>query len=245
MAKDVANDLSYFLSLDEKDKDYLGSIRHWEQLKVGFEQPKIWLKDLDYAHISSVEVQTLPSKRIYTEKDGKLFPLGSLLPEGRLPSVMWTPISRAFPVSRPSLNHNYFGLTKTMEIRLITSENEQESVASLFPVKQLGKYLESAPAIRLKPLKWTLLDKHHALVLGTPLLPVAGVTYWQEGRSLLPAGFKLELHALNEHLTSLAGAEGNDLVLWDPSGNYTLIREDQWEQLSLSSFRLTSSINQP
>jgi hypothetical protein len=243
MAKDASNDLSYFLLLDEKDKSYLGSIRHWENLKVGFDEGRVWVKDLDYTQMSSVEVQTLPSKKIYTEKEGKLFPVGSLLPEGRLPAVMWTPVGRAFPVSRPSLNHNYFGLNETIEIRLIASEHEQDSQASLCSLEQLGAYLESAPAIRLKPLKWTIFDDRYAIVLGTPLLPVAGTAYWIDGSFLLPAGFQLELQVLNRELEQVIGVEKGDYVLWDRSGNYTVIKATEWEELSLSSFRLTMKNN--
>lgn len=240
MAKDAANDLSYFLLLDEKYRDYLGSVRHWEQPKVGFDEQQIWLKDLDYAQVCSVEVQTLPSKKIYTEKDGKLFPLGSLLPEGRVPSVMWTPISRAFPVSKPALNHHYFGISESIEVRLVPSANEQEAVASLFSLNQLENYLQSASSARLKSLKWTLLDRRYALVLGTPLLSLTGTAYWKAGRSLFPAGFQLELEVLNEELFTMTGAEPTDLILWDVSGNYTLLKANCWEQLSLSSVRLTN-----
>jgi len=239
MAKDVANNLNYFLLLDEKDQSYLGSIRHWENLKVGFDEQRIWLKDLDYAQMLSVEIQTLPSKKIYSEKEGKLFPVGSLLPEGRVPSVMWTPIDRAFPVKMPSLNHNYFGLNDSIEIQLVETANEQASYALLVSLKDLESYLETAASVRLKDLSWTILNEKNALIIGTPILPLEGAAFWLDGQFLFPAGFSLELRSLNRQLETLLEIGAGDLVLWHVSGTYTLIRENELESLTRSSFQLT------
>jgi hypothetical protein len=152
---------------------------------------------------------------------------------------MWTAIDRAFPVKMPSLNHNYFGLSESIEIQLVETEKEQESKALLVSLAQLESYLKMAASIRLKQLSWTILNEKNALVIGTPVLPLEGTAFWMDGQFLFPTGFRLELHSLNKQLVSLLEVEKGDWVLWDISGNYTLIKESELESLTWSSFQLT------
>ena len=44
MATNVSNDLSYYVVIARKDKEDLANIRHWQNLKVGFDGDFIWLK---------------------------------------------------------------------------------------------------------------------------------------------------------------------------------------------------------
>lgn len=238
MANDAANNLTYFLLLEEDQKSFLGGIRNWDNLKVGFNEQGIWVKDFDYAQIQAIEVKTIPHKKVFYEKNGRLFPLDSLLPEGIVPSVIWTSIERALPVTLPSLNHNYFGLDDSLVIRLVPAENEKESVAMIVDLDLLGAYLEYSSTVRLKNLSWCILNDYTACIVGTPLLSIKGAVFWQQGVFLLPAGFDFELHSIKEELGKVLEVTGRDRMVWLENGSYFKLSYSDLQPLSLASFRM-------
>ncbi|MGV3611959.1 MAG: hypothetical protein ACO1N0_13465 [Fluviicola sp.] len=238
MANHAADNLNYFLLLEADHQWYLGAIRHWNNLKVGFDEQGIWIKEFDYAQIQSVEVKTIPYKKVFYEKNGRLFPLNSLLPEGTVPALIWTPIDRAIPVTLPALNHNYFGVNEPLTMRLVAAESEQESVAMIVDLDVLGNYLEQVPEVRLKNLSWCILDDYTACVLGTPLLSVQGEVFWQSDVFLIPSGFELELHALKEALKQLLEVSDSDRILWLKSGKILKVAHTDLKPLSRASFRM-------
>lgn len=239
MAKDASNDLTYFLSIDASKSADLASIRHWGSLKLAFEENLIWVKDLDYSQMNSVTVKSIPFHHSYEAKDGKLFPLNSLLPERTVPSLLWTPIERALPVELPDLNHNYFGCDQKLGCSLVKSDVEQSVIASLHSLDALMAYASSAPNVRLKNLEWVLLSDESVLVYGTPLLPLTGTVFWLYENHLLPAGTDFELPILSEAFYNILQPETPSVVLWKEDAGYQLLARSSFQQLSLSSIRLT------
>jgi hypothetical protein len=237
MAQHLANDISYYLSVAVSHKDTLGSIRHWSQLKIGYEEELIWIKDLSFAQMDALEVKSLPQKSLYYAKDQKLFPLGSLLPERYIPSLLWTPIERGLPLQLPALNHNYFGLTEPIHIELTLSHVEQEAFALLTPLAVLQEYIRMAPEIRLKNLDWVLVGKEKSLVLRTPLLPIQGQVFWRKGNSLLPAGYDFVQYSLHTFIENLINPDQDQWIVWNTDSSYFSIPKRYVEALSLSSFR--------
>jgi hypothetical protein len=238
MASDAADNLNYFLLLEEDHQLFLGGIRHWNNLKVGFNEQGIWIKDFDYAQIQSTEVKTIPFKKVFYEKNGRLFPLNSLLPEGIVPTLIWTPIDRAIPIVLPSLNHNYFGVNEPLTIRLVAAESEKESVAMIVDLDILVDYLEHVSEVRLKNLLWCILDDYTACIVGTPLLSIQGEVFWQSDVFLIPSGFDLELYVLKEELKNLLEVGDSDRIIWLRSGNYLKLAHSDLQPLSRASFRM-------
>lgn len=239
MAIDTTGSISYYLSLAGEHAAYLGTIRHWENLKIAYEGNVVWVKDLSPVQVDSLEVKSIPFKELYYAQDGKLFLKGSLLPSRNLPSLLWTPIGRGLAVTLPAYNHNYFGLTGNVNIRLAPSEKETESLALRVNINVLQNYIVTAPAIRLEGLQWTVLGAIEALLLGAPLLPLQGQAFWRRGDFLLPAGFDLELYAVSDDLSQLLNPEGDSWILWQEDGRYSKLDKQAFTPLSISSFRLT------
>ena len=117
-------------------------------------------------------------KTIYYESNGKLCLLNSLLPERKIPSLLWTPIERAIPIKLPSFNHNYFGITEKVTLTLVPSDTEHEAEVMVLTVSKLKTYIETAPDVRFKQLSWALLNNDLVMVAGKPLLPIDGNVYW-------------------------------------------------------------------
>lgn len=242
MEKDTPSDLIYFLWIDEHYKNDLAHIRHWNNLKVAFDDNGIWLKDFDYVQINSVEVKSIPFKHIFYAKNGKLFPLNSLLPNRNIPSLLWTPISRALPVVLPSFNHNYFGITETVTLSLVPSNEEIEAKILITTMADLDKYIQNAPSIRLKNLFWAVLNTDQAFILGQPMLPILGEAYWQKEDFVIPVGYNFDNPILTKVLNNNINPQKEALIIWDSSNCYFLINKCDLRPLSLSSFRLTKQI---
>lgn len=240
MAEDASNRISYYLALDRSYLDACGQIRCWDNLKAGFEDNLLWIKDFDYAQILSPEVKTIPFKMVYYEKEGKLFQMDHVLPDRRVPSILWTPIQRAFPIELPSFNHNYFGIQEKIALKLIPSETEHPSAAMMISLESLAIYLEQAPAVRLAGIKWIVIDARSALLVGVPLLPISGDVYqiWKD--FLIPAGYQFDLHLLAGRLNKKLNPNGKYWVVWDRDSRYFLVNKSDLASLSLASFRATN-----
>jgi len=231
----------YFLEIKKEHKDFLGSIRHWDNLKTAFETDIIWIKDFSLEQINAAEIQQIPYKKVYELKEHLLFEKNSLLPSKKLPSgLLWTPILRALPVSLPKFNHNYFGIDQKLQISIKPSEAIKEAYALLVDYNELKLYIETAPKFRLEPLQWVVLDKS-ALILGNPLLPIKGNTYWLDHDFLLPTGYHFEWFALTKTIQEKLNPSGENLILWNLDNSYSTIPKTTIKQLSISSFRLTFS----
>ena len=239
MAQDAADGVSYYLAVGRNHDEDLARIRHWNNVKIGHEENTTWAKELDYAQINSVEVRSLPSKTIYYEKESKLFLLQSLLPDRIVPSLLWTPIGRAIQVKLPSFNHNYFGLNERIEVRMIRHDYEAKAVAMVTDLEILRSYIESAPSIRLEQMRWTILERSQAFLLGKPLLPLPGNTFWQRKDMLIPAGYDFELSILADVIQRCVSPGRDHYILWTNDATYCAVPKVDLQPLSRSSFRLS------
>ncbi len=235
----------YYLIIEEARKNDLAHIRHWNNLKAAFEGTRIWIKDLTAAQARSVEVKSIPYKTLLYEKNGKLCLADHQLPYCSIPTVLWTPLQRALPLSLPRFNHNYFGIHEQVPVRLCPSSQEQPAAAMLVSLTELEHYLNTAPAIRVQHLQWTVVNGTQALVLGTPLLPLNGSIFWQQGRFLLPAGYVFELPGISGIFGNKLETGNDQWVVWPTPQTWFLLPNNYLQPLSLSSFRLTRAALKP
>jgi len=219
-------------------KEYLGAIRHWSNLKIGFEGGEVWIKNLDAFQVDSVEVKSIPYKHVYYEAEGHLFLKGSLLPARNMPGVLWSPIERGLEIELPSFNHNYFGIDQSINTRLIPSEKEEDCTGLYMPMKELEVFIQTAPSVRLKDLSWCLLGDN-AFILGKPLLPVKGEVLWQREMFFIPAGWDLEYPVLSNVINEMINAGNQCWIIWNKEGQYLKINKETLRPLTISSFRLS------
>lgn len=238
MEENSSNHLEHLLKIESVHKDYLGLIRHWSNLKISTAEGKIWIKNFTQKQIESAEVKSIPYKEIFTVRDNKLFPYGSILPVSKAPSLLWAPIEIGLPLKLPKPNHNYFGIRQTITPAIVPSEVVQEACALLTSVEMLASFVETAPAVRLKNLSWVILDKTRALILGTPLLPIQGETFWKRNTFLLPTGYDLDINLLTGVMEQKLGSQPT-WTIWDNNGCYMKIDKRSFVPLSISSFRLS------
>jgi hypothetical protein len=240
MEKNAGDRVSYFLQVSHEYKHELARIRHWSNLKAASEGSAFWVKDLDYAQVHSPEVQSIPFKHAFYQQENRLFPLHSRLPERTVPTLLWTPIDRALLVKLPSLNHNYFGIEEQLSIKLTASGSETDATAMITTQNLLAKYVAEAPAVRLESIRWALLDADRVFLLGIPMLPLPGDSFWARKDLLLPTGLDFELPVLTDAIQKKISPGRDQWVVWHRDETYSLIPKEAVMPLSRSSFRLTT-----
>lgn len=239
MAEDPADDLVYWLEIGLVHKDFLGQIRHWDNLKMATEEQSIWVKDFTATQLEATDLKSVPFARLYYCKDNLLFPKGSRLPERKMPSFLWTPIARALPVFPPGLNHHFFGIEEQVKVQLVPGEEEQPACALLVDRTTAHEYIVNAPAARLMPLRWATVNERQALIIGTPLLPLDGNTWWQRGSFLFPAGYTLEFPLLEPVIMQKTGIAEGQLIWWTDAQHCCLLDTAVLKPLSIASWRQT------
>ena len=243
----MENELNYWISIPAQHKDYLGQIRHWNNLKMATdvslesnnERALLWVKDFSERQLNSLELKSIPFKKVFVARDGLLFHIGERVPQRKVPSLLWTPIAKALPVELPDGNYNFFGFDEKIAVKLVETEMERPAFGMLAPLANLAAYIETAPALRLAALEWVIIKQHLAFIVGMPLLPIKGFTYWKRGNFLLPTGFEFEFDFLTEALQKALAVGEEDFVLWNKDSSYILLPKSALKPLSIGSFRLS------
>ena len=241
MAENATNNLVYYAKINCSMIEYLGEIRNWNNLSIAFEDEYIWIKGFHDNQLNSVEIKSIPNIKIFYSNKGKLFPKGFLLPVGNEPSFLWTPINRGLKVEIPNHNPNFFGIKQKINIRITQSIQEKESAAMITSFSNLETYAVTAPIIRLQKIQWTLLDQNTALLIGTPILPIKGDTYWKTEDFLLPSGFDFELNFLTSELNKKLNLNQTNFIIWDKDAKYFMVDKLELRPLSISSIRKTKN----
>lgn len=229
----------YLFEVPIEHKDLLGQVRHWDNLKAAFHDNAIWVKDISPEQADSVVIQGLPYKTVYYLKDNLLFLRNSLLPVKKMPSgLLWSPIERLLPVELPAFNHNFFEINERIRIRIVASFSERLAYALLISQEQALQYIETAPKVRLQNLQWVLADDK-VLIVGKPVLPISGTTFWFYEDCLIPAGSDFEFPLLRDIIVGMVNPARENIVLWQKDSTHLLISKEEFKPLSISSFRLT------
>lgn len=242
MAADIEDDVMYLLQLHLQYKDFLAQIRHWDNLKMATADESIWVKDFTAAQLEKAELRSVPFAKLFYAKNNILFPLGSLLPAGKMPALLWTPVERALPVKPEGFNHNLFTLPPTAPLRLLPSSEEHQASVLVTSIDIAGNYIETAPAARLHRLQWTVINNTEVLLMGIPLLPLNGKAYWQKGRFIFPLGLSPEFSILENIAAQSADASGECFIWWLNDKGYCLLHTTALQPLSIASWRQTKQL---
>jgi hypothetical protein len=242
MAEDTSNDITTFLiEIPLPDVHHLGQIRHWHGLKGAIDGGTVWVKDILQEQVERKEILGLPYVKIYYLKNNLLFLKGSLLPIKKMRSgLLWSALDRVVPVSIPPLNHNFFGISERVPVNIVPAFAENAPCAIIVSLDIARPYIETVAQVRLRNLSWIGVDKG-LLIIGTPLLPLVGQSYWRVKDMLLPTGHDFELPIIYDTIQKMLDPGGSNLIIWNVDSSYYLLEKDAVMPLSISSFHLTYS----
>ncbi|MGJ8683986.1 MAG: hypothetical protein ACSHWW_05145 [Nonlabens sp.] len=239
MATNITERLDYVLHIHISHIDLLSQIWHFENLKITMDGENVWVKGFTLDQINSKELKVMPHATIYYLKEGKLFPKGKLLPVARLETLSeWKGIQSALKLELPDLNHNYFGIQEKATLQLTKFDSEKSAKAQLIKISNFNsRIIETAASYRLENLIYTIIAPDQMLILGTPLLPLKGYSFWNNGDSLYPTGYYLKYSSVESIIQQFINPDKTHLIIWQKNNNYTLIKKDQFVPLTISSYR--------
>ncbi|WP_405377382.1 hypothetical protein [Nonlabens sp. Asnod3-A02] len=239
MATNITERLDYVLHIDKVHTKLLLNIWHFENLKIAIDDNEVWIKDFTLDQINSKEVKSLSPARIYYLKEARLFPKGKLLPVARMKMMpSWKPIQTVLQLKTPDLNHNYFGIPEKASFEIVKFEAEKDTCAQLIQITDFNsQIIETAASYRLEKLTYTIVAPDQLLIIGTPLLPLKGYSFWKNKSSFYPTGYYLKYPALETIVQNAIDQDQIHFIIWQKNNCYTLIEKDQFVPLTISSYR--------
>ncbi|MBO6516586.1 MAG: hypothetical protein JJ975_08545 [Bacteroidia bacterium] len=238
MEVNSANGITYYVSVPEQCLNELAEIRHWPGLEVGHAADCIWIKGQNPNLMDSPAIRSLTGVKRYTSNGKHLFEPEALLPALELPKVSWSEMKQILPITRPRYNPNYFGLSETLKPTLVRTSSVQKSKAQMVSLESLEAYVFDAPGIRLTPIVWTVLNRM-AILIGSPVLPLTGKTFWHNGTLFIQEGFDLEVPVLAPFIRNSHDPAHTHNVFIEEDGSHKLFPIVNFRPLSRSSFNRT------
>ncbi|WP_100335619.1 hypothetical protein [Hymenobacter chitinivorans] len=226
--------------LASADRPVLGHVRTVPGLRAAEAAGQLWLRGLPATGELPVAVRALPAVATYAaDAQERLFPAGHRTPTGRLPALVWQPIAEFVPLELPTAAVPA-RTVPSYRVRLLPSGRAQAGAALLTTLPQWLAYVETAPEIRLRGLRFAVSSDAEVLVLGTPLPPVAGQEYWLQHGLLLPAGFDLEAPLLAPLLARKLDPAADGVVLFRADGRWEQILATDVVPVTRGAVRLTA-----
>ena len=175
----------------------------------------LWLRGgLAATNPLPLPIRQLPASAAYVaDAQGRLFPRGSRTPTGRLPALNWQPLAEFLPLEMPTAALPG-ELPTPVPVQLVPTRQPRPGAALLATLAAWVAYAETAPAVRLAPLRFAASGRGQVLLLGAPLPPLPGQEYWQTESLLLPAGYELALPLMARLLTDKLQLAGRSLLLF-------------------------------
>jgi hypothetical protein len=225
--------------LAEAQRAALGTVRDQPGLLVAADAGQLWLRGLPATGSLPLALRQLPALATYTaDAAGRLFPDGRPTPTGRLPLLAWQSIVAFVPLELPTAALPGQPPAPVL-VRLVPSAQPQPSAALRTTLAAWQAYAETAPAVRLTGLRFAVSSRGEALRLGAPLPPLPGQEYWLTTGLLLPAGFEFELPIAAQLVAHQLTSGGENLVLFDPEGQYEFIPNAHLHPATRAAARLT------
>lgn len=227
------------LTIHVKDSQLLTDLYEYDFLEIAIQENIVWVKNIPDGLIRTAVIQRIPSQSMYSTKDGLLYPYGKQIPVGDLPDLAWQAIQKKLTVVLPTINPNYFGVKARIAVKLMPSMVSKKGLFLLVNLVDLETYLKTAAAWRLDALNWTVIGHYHALIKGTPMIPIQGKPYWKSGQHILPLGWDLEWPVLSTATAKCLDPTKQHWIFWQKNNQYNLIPKTHFKPLSRSSFYFT------
>jgi hypothetical protein len=216
-----------------------GALRLRTDIEVRAHGQELWLRGPDLTDDLDRALRKLPgAERFTVGADQRLIPLGARVPTATLPDHGWRPLSAwLVPVPQPAALAGE--LSGRVELRLVRTDRERTASGLVTTLVDWVAYATTAPAIRLRPLRFAAAADDRVLVWGTPLPPIPGRRYVEAEGLALPAGYEWSPPVEPAVLRTLLGTQDGELALFDEEGSYERIDAGQFAQATRSAARAT------
>jgi hypothetical protein len=216
-----------------------GAFRLRTDIEVNAREQDLWLRGPDLTEDLDRALRKLPgAERFTVSPDRRLTPIGARVPTGTLPAEGWRPLSSwLVPAPQPAALAGE--LPSSVDLRLVRTDRERPATVLMTTLADWVVYATTAPAVRLRPLRFAAAADGRALVRGTPLPPIQGRRYAEAAGVALPLGYEWAPPVEPAVVRKLLGLEEADLALFDEDGSYERIDAGQFARATRSAARAT------
>lgn len=233
--------LEHVLYLATSDPAALAAVRAVPGLQAAAGAGGLWLRGLPAAELLPLPLRALPAAGRYRlDAEGRLFAEGQATPARLLPPLSWQPATALLPLELPTAALPGQPAPR-YHPRLVPSGRAEAGVGLLTTLPAWLAYAETAPAVRLQPLRFAAADDGRVLVLGTPLPPLPGQELWRSAGLLLPAGYDFEAPLLAPLLARQLNPAGLDALLFGADGEWERIEAAHLLPATRGAVRLTAA----
>jgi hypothetical protein len=214
-----------------------GALRLERDIDALFGGDALWLTGKQCDDALRLQLRKLAGD-FFSLGDGReLIPYEHVLPVGRLPEGTWRPLAE---VLRPAAPKSALPGRLGGKFELTVRRSSEERPATLLRVSraQLAAFVDTAPAIRLRRLRFAL-SREAALIAGAPLPPIAGIRFAEAGGISVPCGYRLHPLADERVIASLLELSPGDVALFDLSAAVEIVRAESFVSLTRAAARLS------
>jgi hypothetical protein len=242
MGADSSSQLTAVLELPVTQIQYLYKLRVLEHLVAAKYDESIFVSG--FSETDMTEAYNIPFADHYLNRNGNLRKPGHHVPTKTLPADLnWLPLCEMLPLSLPYCNGDGSTDLDRIPLQLIRDDIEKEPVAMLIGLPALLLYVEQASSIRLESLRWTLLaDMNKAFIVGQPLIPLPGITFWRKDRIFIPTGYKINLPIAIPELLGQINLANDEWMIWLSTSEFIRINRKAVTAFSRGSLRLTLAV---
>jgi hypothetical protein len=124
-------------------------------------------------------------------------------------------------------------------LRLERAHEERPATLLLTTLAAWSAYATSAPAARLRPLRFAVAADGRAIVVGAPLPPIPGRRFAERDGIAVPCGFAWDPPVEPAVLREVLQLDAGDLALLDESGACEHIESAHFARASRAAVRAT------
>jgi hypothetical protein len=231
--------MAFIVVLNERDRDALADIRLLSNVEVAVDSAQIWLRIPLSNEGLATEIRQLPLVETYLlDENELLYPLGGVTPVGKLKPLSWMSLPLFMPIELP-VSVMPAEVSETVTIQIVASAKEQKAMALSTTATAWLDYVISAPEVRLKRLKFAVSDANNVLIVGEPLPPIEGETYWLNNNIFMPSGYDFELPIVSELIYQKENLQNQAFLCFNTEGSHHRIEELDFVLATRSAVRLT------
>lgn len=224
--------------------DVAAGLRTWPGVLACETDAALWLRGSHLTDELTLELRKLPGAERYTLlDDDAVVPVGARTPSGKLPETGWQQLAAwVAPAPQPAAFSGQ--LDRRVAMRLVRVGREERASVLVTRVSAWAEYAQSAPMVRLSPLRFAVAADGRALVRGVPSPSIAGARYVEAEGIAIPCGFRPSPPIDPSVLRMRLRISPTDLALFNEDGSWERIDANNFVAATRSSARASAGINE-
>ena len=223
----------------QSQKAFVAELRLTPSIRLLETENHIWLQGEDLEEQLRAQLLRIPDILLFhVEVDRQLIPLGATVPNGYLPSGDWILIRNWCSVRLPVAA--YSGETHpTVLITIVRSAECQEANTLVADFADWRRFVETAPSIRLRNLKFAVHESGKTMIVGSPLPPIPGLFLYAEQGIAVESGWRVEPRVEPQILAHSLKLGGNDIAWIQRTGEVEVVLANDFCPATRSAVRRT------